>query len=64
MLEALSRAQSYLLVSSIIGNSLTFGLGGELLGAYDEDLRDKFEKTFRDGLLEDLALKGKEKQEG
>ncbi|KAK0639466.1 auxin efflux carrier [Cercophora newfieldiana] len=47
--EALSRAESYLLVSSIVGNSLTFGLGGDLLGAHDEDPRDEFEKMLRDG---------------
>ncbi|KAK1753822.1 auxin efflux carrier [Echria macrotheca] len=47
--EALDRARSYLLVSSIVGNSLTFGLGGELLGAHDEDARDELEKSLRQG---------------
>jgi auxin efflux carrier family protein len=50
---ALNRAQSYLLVSSIVGNSLTFGLGGDLLGAHDEDPRDEFEKRLRDGSEEE-----------
>ncbi|KAK4445503.1 auxin efflux carrier [Podospora aff. communis PSN243] len=50
---ALDRAQSYLLVSSIVGNSLTFGLGGDLLGAHDEDPRDEFEKKLRDGSEEE-----------
>ena len=46
---AVDRARSYLLVSSIIGNSLTFGFGGELLGAQDEDPRDELDTTLRDG---------------
>ena len=47
--DAVDRARSYLLVASIIGNSLTFGLGGGLLGAHDEDPRDELEKALRDG---------------
>lgn len=47
--DAVDRARSYLLVSSIIGNSFTFGFGGELLGAHDEDPKDEFEQTLRDG---------------
>jgi len=46
---AVDRARSYLLVSSIVGNSLTFGLGGDLLGAHDEDPREEMEKKIRDG---------------
>lgn len=50
---AVDRARSYLLVSSIIGNSFTFGFGGELLGAHDEDPRDEFEQALRDGSSSD-----------
>ena len=60
--EALDRAQSYL-VSSIVGNSLTFGLGGDLLGAHDEDPRDEVEKTLRDGSSENSSLEEGEQQE-
>lgn len=45
--DAVDRARSYLLVASIVGNSLTFGLGGDLLGAHDEDPRDEVEKQLR-----------------
>jgi len=51
--DAVDRARSYLLVASIIGNSLTFGFGGELLGAHEEDPRDEFEQTLRDGSSSD-----------
>lgn len=61
--EALDRARSYLLVLSIIGNSLTFGVGGDLLGAHDEDPRDGFEKTLRDGSSGDSSLEEGEQQD-
>lgn len=47
--ESVDRARSYLLVSSIIGNSLTFGFGGDLLGAHDEDPREELDQTLRNG---------------
>ncbi|KAK1834401.1 hypothetical protein QBC39DRAFT_277444 [Podospora conica] len=50
---AVDRARSYLLVSSIIGNSFTFGFGGELLGAHDEDPRDELDQALRDGTSSD-----------
>lgn len=55
---AVDRARSYLLVSSIVGNGLTFGLGGDLLGAHDEDPRDKVEKQIRDGSDRDAESGG------
>ncbi|RYP06602.1 hypothetical protein DL764_003054 [Monosporascus ibericus] len=35
--DALSRAQSYLLVSAVVGNALTFGIGPAELKGYEED---------------------------
>jgi predicted permease len=41
------RARSYFLMASIIGNTMTFGLGGEMLGAYDEDPADELDQHLR-----------------
>ncbi|KAI9151357.1 Polysaccharide monooxygenase Cel61a [Paramyrothecium foliicola] len=49
------RARSYFLVASIIGNTMTFGLGGEMLGAYEEDPADELDQHLRDRSSEDAS---------
>ena len=46
--DIIDRAKSYFLVSSVISNILTFGLGGDLLGANDEDPADELDQSLRD----------------
>lgn len=46
--DIIARAKSYFLVSSVVSNMLTFGLGGTLLGAYDEDPVDELDQSLRD----------------
>ncbi|KFA65034.1 hypothetical protein S40285_05631 [Stachybotrys chlorohalonatus IBT 40285] len=53
------RARSYFLVASIIGNTMTFGIGGEMLGAFEEDPADELDRHLRDHVSdEDLAENG------
>ncbi|KAF4984500.1 hypothetical protein FZEAL_348 [Fusarium zealandicum] len=46
--DMIERAKSYFLVSSVISNMLTFGLGGDLLGTNDQDPVDEMDQNLRD----------------
>lgn len=46
--EIIARAKSYFLVSSVVSNMLTFGLGGTLLGANDEDPVEEVDQSLRE----------------
>ncbi|KAH7323280.1 membrane transport protein-domain-containing protein [Stachybotrys elegans] len=58
------RARSYFLVASIIGNTMTFGIGGEMFGAYEEDPVEELDKHLRERSSdEDLVEAGDYEQE-
>ncbi|KAJ3545563.1 hypothetical protein NM208_g2450 [Fusarium decemcellulare] len=62
--EIIARAKSYFLVSSVVSNTLTFGLGGELLGAHDEDPVEEMDKRLRDRAQDDSQENGEDEENG
>lgn len=46
--DVVTRARSYFLVSSVVGNTLTFGLGKGMIGIHNEDAADEMDRNLHE----------------
>lgn len=46
--DVVTRARSYFLVSSVVGNTLTFGLGKGMIGVHDEAATDEVDRNLHE----------------